>query len=357
MKEILIDLYKIKDLHSGLGQFSLNFGNQIVQHQPEGYSLNFLVPTGKASLLSDPGRSAEYHNASFVRRYVPFVNKKYEFWHSLYQFPSFIPNPNTKWILTIHDLNFLAEKKVSKAAKYVRRLQHNINRADVVTTISHYTEEQIQKNIDLKGKPVHVIHNGIAANQETGNEKPGFVTKEKFFFTIGIFNWKKNFHVLLPMMKHFPDHQLIIAGTNEGQYGYDIREEIRRQHLEDQVVLPGGISEPDKYWLYAHCEAFLFPSLAEGFGMPVIEAMKAGKPVFISRHTSLPEIGGDKAFYFNNFRDDHMSIEIREKLKLVKKNPEAFEVDMKRYASQFNWSTCISEYIKLYEEVSKLTRK
>ncbi len=115
---------------------------------------------------------------------------------------------------------------------------------------------------------------------------------------------KKNFHVL-PALLVGNDHELIISGV-ETPYKSKIMEEAEKFGVTDRVKITGTISEEDKAWYYKNCTAFVFPSIAEGFGLPVIEAMHFGKPVFLSTHTSLPEIGGDAAFYFPTFEPADM---------------------------------------------------
>lgn len=351
MKNVLIDIYKIKNLHSGLGQFSLNFANELLLQNTSMYKLHFLIPNKSNIDKLNINSETRLVEANLQKRLFPFLNNKYEIWHSLHQFPSHIPSKNTTWILTIHDLNFLFEKNESKSASYLKKLQHNVDKANYITTISYYSKSLIEKHLNLKGKSVEVIYNGIASNQINNEEKPEFMGKEKFFFSIGIFNRKKNFHTLLPLMKYFRDYKLVLAGDFETPYGKDIRNEIIRLNLEDKILLPGKISESDKYWLYNNCEAFLFPSLAEGFGMPAIEAMKAGKPVFLSRHTSLPEIGGDYAFYLDNFDEKEMYNLIHSNL--IKFNKERLynEQRIKKYAESFSWDVSIAKYLDLYSKI------
>ena len=349
MKEILVDLYKIKDVYSGLGQFSKNFATELVSRLSADLKIDFLVPNQEVIDLETP--NVRRVNANFQKRYLPVFNKKYDVWHSLHQFPSHFPNKNTKLLLTIHDLNFIVEKGKAKTLKYLARLQKNVDKAHCITTISNYSKEQIEKHLKLKGKEVHVIYNGIPPNAHDILSKPSFVHGGKFFFSIGIFSKKKNFEVLLPLMNHFKDYHLIIAGNKETAYGKQIIEEIERLNLKDSVVLPGKVSDADKAWLYANCEALLFPSLAEGFGMPAIEAMMEGKPVFLSKHTSLPEIGGEAAFYFNDFEEKNMVSLIKNKLQSVNENKELFSIKTKEYAKKFNWENCIKQYLALYQQI------
>ncbi|WP_282135385.1 glycosyltransferase family 4 protein [Seonamhaeicola maritimus] len=349
MNNLLIDIYKTNNLYSGLGQFSLNFTKELIKNIPENISFDFLKAPNSTIDLNYPKEKMVHTN--FQKRYLPSFTKNYDIWHSLHQFPSHFPNSKTKQILTIHDLNFLVEKNEQKVSRYLSRLQKNIDKAHTITAISKYTKSQIKKNIDLKGKEVHVIYNGIARNILTKNEKPSFFTGDKFFFSIGILNKKKNFEVLLPIMEKFKDHKLVIAGNSNTEYGKEISNQIEKLGLSNQVILPGKISDNVKAWLYKNCEAFLFPSIAEGFGMPVIEAMREGKPVIISKHTSLPEIGGDKAFYFDNFEKEHMAEKIKKSIAFVETIKTEFSTDIKNYAEKFSWENSIRNYIKLYLEI------
>jgi len=346
-KELLIDLYKVKDLYSGLGQFSINFAKELMRQSPENFNIIFLTPENFG--LNNYSNSVK---ANLQKRFLPMLNNSYDIWHGLQQFPSHFPNSKSKFILTIHDLNFLFEKSEFKRSIYLKRLQKNIDRADYLTAISDFTKKNIEEHINLRGKKIQTIYNGISIDTQNIGQKPNFVDEKKFFFSIGIFNEKKNFHTLLPIMNYFKDHKLIIAGNIDTHYGKQIQKQINDMNLAERVILPGKINDNEKSWLYRNCNAFLFPSLAEGFGMPVIEAMKFGKPVFLSNFTSLPEIGGDFAFYFENFNEEYMSTFIKNKLSYYKDNQLTLSEQIKEHAERFSWQTCIAQYIKLYQEVA-----
>lgn len=349
MKSVVIDLYKAKNINSGLGQFSVNFANELIRESTREFDIVFLTPGS-----FKPGNINEFNSlkANFQRRYFPMFNKSYDIWHSLQQFPSHLPNKKSRFILTVHDLNFLVEKTGAKRQRYLNKLQKNIDRADYITTISNSTKKNIEDHINLRGKSILTIYNGIEINSKESGYKPTFMNDKKFFFSIGIFNRKKNFHVLLPIMNYFKDYHLIIAGDKDRGYGKQMQQQIYDSNLADRVILPGTINENEKLWLYNNCEAFLFPSLAEGFGMPVIEAMKFGKPVFLSKFTSLPEIGGDFAFYFDNFDGEYMSTFIKSKLSYYNENRLIISDRIKKYADEFSWQKCIGQYLKLYKEIA-----
>jgi glycosyltransferase involved in cell wall biosynthesis len=151
-------------------------------------------------------------------------------------------------------------------------------------------------------------------------------------------------------MKLLPEFDLIIAGNNSTSYGNEMKKSISALQLKN-VHLVGTVSEEKKNYLLQNCSAFVFPSLFEGFGLPVIEAMSCGKPVFVSRLTSLPEIAADKGFYFENFEVESMAKIIFEKLKNV---PPSFSSLLQIHASQFSWNKNVEKYLQQYTSIKNL---
>ena len=151
-------------------------------------------------------------------------------------------------------------------------------------------------------RPLDVIYNGIAAHEDGVQRRPAFVDDDNapFFFTIGQIREKKNFQTLVPMMRSFPHHRLYISGDDHFSFARELRQLIGEQG-EGRVVLTGKVDDEEKRWLYAHAQAFLFPSRLEGFGIPVLEAMRYRCKVFSSRFSSLPEVCGPHATYWDDF--------------------------------------------------------
>ena len=100
------------------------------------------------------------------------------------------------------------------------------------------------------------------------------------------------------------------------------------------------------------CNAFLFPSLAEGFGMPPVEAMQFGKPVFLSNSSSLPEIGSDAAYYFPDFSSENMANCIKYNLSQFKSKPYLSSNRVKAQAAKFTWTNSMDKYLKLYRKLT-----
>jgi glycosyltransferase involved in cell wall biosynthesis len=157
---------------------------------------------------------------------------------------------------------------------------------------------------------------------------------------------KKNFQVL-PALLNGNDMELVIAGI-ESDYKEKIITEAEKYGCAGRVKITGPISDADKAWYYKNCEAFVFPSLAEGFGLPVIEAMHFGKPVFLSRYTSLPEVGGDAAWYFDSFDGKAMQNTLLNGLREF--HDKKLSAVIQQHAIKFNWEHTAKQYLALYQK-------
>lgn len=350
MKKILVDLSKIGKLHTVLGQFSAQFGIALSEKFGHEFEFHFLVPRNHTLSFSPLIKEVK---VNLILKWWKTSHEQYDLWHSLYQFPSYRPSNQFKQLLTIHDLNFLVEKQDQKKEKYAYRLGQEIEKATRVSTISEFTKSKIKEQYPHSEKTIEVIHNGVKDLTQIKSSKPSFVPNQDFFFSISLFTHKKNFEVLIPMMKFFPKKKLVIAGDNNNAYGQKIKDLIKEHALASQVILPGIISESEKRACYEGCEAFFFPSLAEGFGLPVIEAMQYGIPCFLSKETSLPEVGGEVATYFDHFDPQYMAKLIKSNLAKFQMDPAYSKESIKDQAAKFTWENCMQKYIQLYR---KLTR-
>ncbi len=356
-KKLLVDLSEIKELCGGLGQVSLAYGNYFKAHyagKSSGYQLYLLLPKKYFGAF---GKQIKYISSdNWFRRHSRYFFPNVDVWHAIYQISRFKPySSKTKFILTIHDLNYLYEADSEKSKyKSQYRTQRKVNRADEIVCISHFVKKEVEENLVLNGKECKVIYNQVKTFDKSLAEKPNREIKTPFFFAIGVIWQKKNFHVLLDLMKRMPDKHLYIAGKERARekdngYAIMIRERLRAENI-DNVTLMGGISDAEKIWMYENCEAFLVPSLLEGFGLPVIEAMQFGKPVFSSSATSLPEIGDKYAFFWPDFEPDNMKKLIEETLPRFYAD-EKFMEEQKRYAASFSGDRHFEEYEKLYRNL------
>ncbi len=353
-KKLLVDLSALDDVYQGVGQISLNYGNYFkdtYRRQTANYELTLLLPREYFGVF---GNEVKYLSSSnWVRRHCRYLFPKFDIWHNIHHGSRFKPcYKTTKYIYTIHDLNGLmleyagTHKKVN--SNY-RKINRQLRQADLVLAISDFVCDQISELLHIKNIPIKMIYNGVEKISDKTPQKPKCDIKQPFFFSISMFRKTKNFHLLLDLMKLMPDKHLYLAGNDNTDYGTLIKERIAKERI-DNVHLLGKVSEEEKVWLYANCEAFLFPSALEGFGLPVIEAMQFGKPVFSSKETSLKEIGGSCAYFWDSLTPQAMKQTIDNNLENFYQTPELADIE-KQYADTFSYKSYFEQYERIYSSL------
>jgi glycosyltransferase involved in cell wall biosynthesis len=347
-KTVLLDICEIGNPTSGFGQIAKNYYRLYQSIEDKDLSFHFLLPEG-FKVESD----AKVQMTNIRNKYHKHFSKglpEVDLWHSTNQQQiKRKPGKCKKFVLTIHDLNFLTEKNWIRQLKHRFFLQRAINQADAVTCISQFVAHQVEKLFNMRGKPVRVIYNGVEDISEQPEEKPSFAKGRPFFFAIGQIRAKKNFHLLVDMMRQFPDYDLYVCGDDHFDYAQTVREHINQLPTHN-AYLCGKIQAEEKVWLYRHCEAFLFASQGEGFGLPAIEAMQFGKPVFIANATCLPEICGDCAYVWPSLNPDEMGDFVKSTLRCFNDSPERTE-QIKEHANLFSYDRHIQSYLQLYKEL------
>ncbi|MEX6688918.1 glycosyltransferase family 1 protein [Danxiaibacter flavus] len=339
---ILFDCEKMRHPNTGVFYFCLNLGQALQKaYNSAREQLHFYTPQNQATAF---GNEASYvHHKSWHKFFNPAAGKM-DVWHCTYQLSKYLPhNKKTKKIITVHDLNFLVDNPENQQEQ-IKKIQSLIDRVDEIVCISEHTKRDVLNYLGTSNKPVSVIHNGGGVKEFAGFDAPVYKPSKPFIFSIGMFFAKKNFHVLPCLLKN-NDYELIIAGERRPDYEAKILEQAKLYNVSDRIKLIGKISDQDKYWYYKNCLAFAFPSIAEGFGLPVVEAMHFGKPVFLSTHTSLPEIGGKEAFYFNSFDCDAMNTVFEQGLSQF--NDELSE-KVKARSREFTWEKAAEQYLEIY---------
>lgn len=356
MPTVLIDATLINRKNTGLANVMQSLVRGLNNAPSSTLTYDVLVPRDYAN-KQDTSISAEnrinYIPVRKWQKYLPFSLPQADVWHSTYQcFRYLRKSAHTRQIITIHDLNFLYEKNAFKAKRHLNKLQQRINQADAIVTISQFVADDIEKNLVLNNKPLEVIYNCVENLQQQVANKPSFVAGEApFFFTLGAVRKKKNIHSLLDMMTRFPDHQLYIAGNLDSpDYLLQLQQQIATHRLTN-VHITGPISAAEKIWLYQHAEAFLFPSLFEGFGLPVLEAMQFGTPVFTSNMSSLPEVGGGHAIIWEHFDPDYMTEMLHNNISALQQDVVRRE-QMKSYATSFSLEKNIQRHVSLYQRLA-----
>lgn len=343
------DLMKFRN--SGLYYYCLNLGlhvNQLLDERGE-ERMQFYVPSAERYTFNG-GRDSivEHRYHRFVK---PFL-WDCKVWHAPFQTGRLIPKRKSsiKVVLTIHDLNHLHEgKPPEEKMACLARTQALIDQSDAVVCISEFCRGDVLKHLRVNDTPVYVIHNGTHGLESPQLKPSSYLPRRPFLFAIGYVNRKKNFHTLLNLLE-YNDVELVIAGRlDEPDYIATMKENARKRGLSERLHVLGPVSDGEKAWYLKNCTAYVHPSLAEGFGATVTEAMMFGKPLFLSNRTSLPEIAGDVAFYFRSFEPKHMQQVYLEGMDTYSKNGLAQRIVEK--GRSYNWREKAAEYIEVYESL------
>jgi glycosyltransferase involved in cell wall biosynthesis len=353
MYKIILDCDLMRYRDSGLYHYCLNLGRYVktaLENEGRG-AISFYTPSAEKKSFP-PNSNCIIERQWHYKLFRPFL-WDCAIWHAPFQSGRIaVPenNKRTKILLTIHDLNCLHEGKPEKDQKNsLAKTQRLIDRSDTLVCISHHCKADVLANMDIKNKPVYVVHNGTHHVATPPATPSGFHPVRPFIFAMGYVNRKKNFHSLVPLLKN-ETFDLVIAGKlDEPDYVNNMRLQARKLGVWDRMHILGPVSEEDKAWYLKNCMAFSLPSLAEGFGAPVVEAMQFGKPIFLSNLTSLPEIGGDTAFYFNNFEPEHMQQVFAAGMQEYQQNGLAAKIEAR--GNEFNWNEKAKEYIKIYQSM------
>lgn len=296
---------------------------------------------------------------SYHKIFAPFL-KKYDIIHVSHQLSSYFhcKTKNQKKIVTLHDLNFLHEnfspKKIEKVRKKVNK---NIGNADVIVCISNFAKKDFLENrnlFTLEREPrIEVVYNGIdfPVYKELEIEKFHFLKNKKFILNIGVMFPKKNQLSLLNMLLFVEEDLVFVTSDLKSDYAEELQHFVLKNNIEERVHVFKNVTDDEKLWLLKHCIAMCHPSLAEGFGIPPIEAMSFGKPIFLSKLTSLPEIGGDVAFYFENLNLIAWQRFLKKGMEEYNKEPEKFKENLKTRAHHFEAKKMAQEYLKIYKSL------
>ena len=345
--KILIDLDRLKNPWNGLGQFALKFGTELAKKTYQDLKFTFLVPPKYVGYF---GNHVDYEITNWKRRYFPYFLPHYDLWHAIHQDSNFFPvNKRTRYMLTIHDLNFLKEKNQWKAKNRLTRLQKKVNKSCWITTISEFSKNEILEKLKFN-VPISVIYNGIDVESPISFNQTS-INLKKYLLGLGVILPKKNWKVLIEMMKFLPDDfTLKLAGDKQTEYALHLQKLIHQNQLENKIELLGRITESEKYFLLKDCYAFVFPSKYEGMGMPPIEAMRFGKPVFVFPNTSIPEFCKNFAFYWESEESQYMANYIIEKTKFFYSHPQ-FAESVIEHSKQFQWELTAEQYLNLYRKI------
>jgi glycosyltransferase involved in cell wall biosynthesis len=236
-----------------------------------------------------------------------------DIYHTQYILPFFISH-KTKLITTIHDIsfNFFPQHINWKDLFFLKMLiPRSLRKAAKIIAVSEFTKNEIAKYYKVNPEKIEVVYNSIGDNflkkeytaEELENVRKKYNLPEKFMLYIGTLQPRKNLTQLIEVHARIkdklPDLKLVIAGKRDHNYDEKIDGVISKHDLSRDTMFAGFVDESDKSILFYLSHFFVMPSLYEGFGIPVLEAMSQAVPVAASNIPSLKEVAGEAAAYFD----------------------------------------------------------
>lgn len=280
----------------------------------------------------------------FVPYFSPGFKTVAVFYDSFfYEYPQ---HYNSIWLKIFKSLGVSAAKKASRIitiSEYTRN------------TISHYTGIDRSKII-----PIHLAPKSMATAEIDPDYTPELhIPSSRFILHVGTLEKRKNLVRLLEAFKAVRDaghtaYTLILVGQPSPKEDMDdscaINETISRLNLEDSVILSGYASDNDLSYFYNHAEMYIFPSINEGFGLPVLEAFHHKLPVLVADNTSLPEVGGEAVLSFNPFDTADIAAKMKQAIEEPELRKNLSLMGFERLKS-FSWERTAREIVKIFQSI------
>jgi glycosyltransferase involved in cell wall biosynthesis len=365
-KRIGIDCRMIKE--SGIGRYIENVVSNLSELDSNNSYFLFVqnlsdFPLNLGHNFNLVEAKFSWHGLDEQTKFLKLINK-YNL--NLY----FSPHPNMPYlyskdyILTIHDLTMFKEK-TGRASTYsypvyllkwlVFRISlwFTVIRAKKIITVSNFVKDQIVSEFKIKPNKVEVIYNGVTdtINRVTASDinkkvKDRLGITKPFLFYVGNAYPHKNLENLIlafELLNQDNSLQLVLGGKEDYFYS-----RLKQKYGElDNVIYPGYLTDLEISSLYSSCEAFVYPSISEGFGIQIIEALKVGAKVVCSNNSCFPEIAGKYAYYFNPFSIEDIKKTIKIALKQVNKSD--FH-EIKKYLEKFSWKNSALKHYDIFKK-------
>jgi len=303
-------------------------------------------------------RALRYLWEQFV---LPLQARKYRLnlLHSLgYVQPLHLPCPS---IVTIHDLNFYNLRPFFSPVKRIALqffVTHSAKAADHILTVSEFSKKQIVEVLEVSPEKVSVIYNAPkerpAHQVELEELERRYGVKVLYIFALSSPSPHKNITNLIKAFNLLKERgakelKLVLAGHLPQDSG-EVYTLVQHSRFNNDIILTGYVPDEVLAGLYANAKAFAFPSLYEGFGIPILEAFQYGTPVACSNIAALPEIAGDAVLYFDPTDVKEMA-EVISRLLNNESECRSLIAKGKQRVAQFTWEEAACKTLGVYRQV------
>lgn len=244
-------------------------------------------------------------------------------------------------IATFHDLFVLSGEYSTPdfRARFALQAQEAAAAADLIIAVSAFTASQVEHYLHVENSRIRVIHHGVIPRPIPR------LPREKVVLCVGAIQKRKNQAMLIRAFRALPeDWTLVLAGSR----GYD--SDAALLGVNDRVQVTGYLTEEEIAAWYARASIFAFPSLDEGFGMPILEAMAAGVPVIAGNRSALPEVCGDAAEQIDPRSEEQLASALLRLATDESRRNELIARGLDR-AKQFPWAKAVAKTQSVYDEL------
>lgn len=351
----------------GVGQFAFNLLHSLHQIDTQN---NYTIYLKDSPLPDLPPATDRWHYCVFgpqklwTRLALPlklFTQKSHPclFYSPSHYSPAFSPIP---CIPTIHDLGYLQypDQFTSKDFYQLKNWSaQSIRHAAAIATVSRFSRDEIIKTYHIDPAKITIVPNGVGEPPKVKNSQATlnkFHITAPYFLYLGTLKPNKNIPFLLEAFGQFLSHQrtsasayqLVIAGKKGWLYD-EIFQKIRQLGLKKQIIFTDFITEEEKWALYYRAKSLILPSTYEGFGIPVLEAMKIGTPVIVSHIPPLIELVGQAGLVFDLNSVNDLTAKMTQVItpavsrRLSRLGPQK--------AAQYSWSSSAQKLIRLFRQI------
>ncbi|MEE8125040.1 MAG: glycosyltransferase family 1 protein [Nitrospirales bacterium] len=360
--KIVIAAWHLRNLNVGLGRYTHSLIEGLGRMDRENH-YEILIPGDSHSFKSWPNiRYRFFPFPVFKRRFweqiAPLLIGRYDLIH--FPYDSCLAIKRGKFVVTLHDVKPLLFPKPSKIFDWKRLLKkmvlpHPLRQIDHIVTVSECSRRDIMERLEVSGDRITVIYQGVDLERFSPHVRfqveEGSVTP--YVLCVAGADPTKNVKNLIIAFSLLPAeirerHHLVLVG-DVGRQG-EIRQMVKQREIEKQTVYTGVVSDERLASLYQQASVFVFLSLYEGFGLPVLEAMACGCPVISSNTSSLPEVVGDAGILVDPL---DISAIVRTMERVLNDTHLVKNLRMAGIAraQKFSWDTTAKATVNLYDRV------
>ncbi len=267
-----------------------------------------------------------------------------------------------RFLLSIYDLAFMRFRKTSsfKTAVVLKMfLKKSSKKADYIHVISDSTKNDVVELLNVDKKRVISVYLGFDKREKVDTPKIEIdLPKCRYFVVLGTIEPRKNPVTILKAFEYFSNKSnknihLVFAGK-KGWRTEQFETELQNSTVKRKIHILGYVSDETKNYLLQNSIALLFPSLYEGFGLPILEAMNFQIPVITTRISSMPEVGGDAALYLDDYRDYKGMARLMQKIvNMDETHKKELDLKMEENVSRFSWDECAGKVMTLVRRTAE----